>query len=252
MTLRWMTVILLCASALTAAAQTPEQLYTEANSLYQQGKLTEARERYETIGRDGWVSGELYFNLGNCYYKLGDFGKAILNYERAARLLPNDDDIRFNLQLAGLRITDRIEHTPRLFLWDWWDSVKGSFSLRSATWTAYGAYALVVILAAALILARTYAMRKWMLIALLAGSCFFAASLTLFLAKESDDMRRDEAVVTAPVTTIKNSPDRASSDAFVLHAGVKVLILDSVNDWVKVRLPDGKVGWMEQSAAEII
>jgi hypothetical protein len=109
-----------------------------------------------------------------------------------------------------------------------------------------------MLLAAGMIFARTYALRKWLFIALLAGGGVFVGALTLFLAKESDDTRRDEAVVTAPVTTIKNSPDRASSDAFVLHAGVKILILDSVNDWVKVRLADGKVGWMEQSAAEII
>jgi len=250
MTLR--VIILFLALAASATAQTPDQLYTEANSLYQQGRLTEARDRYEAIARDGWANGELYYNLGNCYYKLGEFGRAILNYERAARLLPNDEDVRFNLQMAGLRITDRIEPTPRLFLWDWWDGIKGSFSLRSATWTAFAAYALVMLLAAGMIFARTYALRKWLFIALLAGGGVFVGTLTLFLAKESDDTRRDEAVVTAPVTTIKNSPDRASSDAFVLHAGVKILILDSVNDWVKVRLADGKVGWMEQSAAEII
>jgi hypothetical protein len=176
----------------------------------------------------------------------------MLNYERAVRLLPNDDDVRFNLQLAGLRITDRIETTPRLFLWDWWDGIKSSFTLRSATWTAYGSYVLVLALAAGMLLARTYALRKWMLAGLLASGVFLVAAVTLFLAKEADDTRRNEAVVTAPVTTVKNSPDRSSSDAFVLHAGVKLLILDAVNDWVKVRLPDGKVGWMEQSAAEVI
>jgi hypothetical protein len=103
-----------------------------------------------------------------------------------------------------------------------------------------------------MLLARTYALRKWMLAGLLASGVFLVAAVTLFLAKEADDTRRNEAVVTAPVTTVKNSPDRSSSDAFVLHAGVKLLILDAVNDWVKVRLPDGKVGWMEQSAAEVI
>ena len=108
-------------------AQSPEQSFDQANLLYQQNKFGEARDAYEAIVHEGFVSGELYYNLGNAYYKTGDLGKAILNFERALRFMPNDDDLKHNLQLANLMIVDRIEPTPRLFLWDDWDGVKSAF-----------------------------------------------------------------------------------------------------------------------------
>ena len=112
-------------------AQSPEQVFQQGNALYQQGKFAEAAGVYEAILKSGSVSGELLFNLGNAYYKTGNMGKAILQYERALRLMPGDDDLRHNLQLANLLIVDRIEATPRLFLWDWWEGLKHALSLRA-------------------------------------------------------------------------------------------------------------------------
>jgi tetratricopeptide (TPR) repeat protein len=235
-----------------AQTQTPEQLFQQANGLYQQGKPAEARDLYEGLRQNGLESGELYYNLGNAYYKAGDLGRAILNYERALRLLPTDDDVRHNLELANLRITDRIEPVPRLFVWEYWDAVKNSFSLRSATWLAYAAYLLLLAFIAATVLSRTYRLRKVAFIASLAAGVILVALLALFFAKLSQGSRTDEGVVVASLTTVKNSPDSRSSDAFVLHAGVKVWILDTVSEWKKIRLADGKVGWMETAAVEVI
>jgi hypothetical protein len=232
--------------------QTPEQLFQQANGLYQQGKPAEARDLYEGLRQNGLESGELYYNLGNAYYKAGDLGRAILNYERALRLLPTDDDVRHNLDLANLRITDRIEPVPRLFIWEYWDVVKDSFSLWSAAWLAYASYLLFLAFIAAMVLVRTYRLRKVAFISSAAAGVILVAFLTLFLAKLTQGSRTDEGVVVAPITTVKNSPDSRSSDAFVLHAGVKVWILDTVSEWKKIRLADGKVGWMETSAVEVI
>jgi len=246
------TAILILLAGLYAGAQTPEQLFQQGNSYYQQSNFGAAIERYESILKTGLTSGELYFNLGNAYYKQGNMGNAILCYERALRLLPTDDDLRHNLQLANLLIVDRIEETPRLFIWDTWDSIKGWFSLTGITWTAYVLLLFAAGAVVTVVLARSYALRKVGMITTLVIGVFLVASVVILIDKARDAERTDEAIVLAPITTIKNSPDAKSSDAFVLHAGVKVRITDSVNEWVKIRLADGKVGWMERNAAEEI
>jgi tetratricopeptide (TPR) repeat protein len=244
-------VVLFCAWG-AVLGQGSEQAFQRGNALYQQGKFAEAVSVYEEIIKSGLVSGELLFNLGNAYHKTGKMGKAILQYERALRLMPGDDDLRHNLQLGNLLIVDKIEATPRLFLWDWWDGIKAALSLRASTWVTYAAFLLLVVSIAIVVLARSFAIRKAGVIAVVCTAMMFIFLLSVLVGRAIDAGRTDEAVVIAAITTIKNSPDPTSSDAFVLHAGVKVRITDSVNSWIKIRLADGKVGWMEKSAAEVI
>jgi len=244
--------VLLVACVGFSAAQSPEIMFQQANQLYQQGKVVEAKDLYETILRNGYVSGDLYYNLGNAYYKAGNIPRAILCYERAVRLIPNDDDLRHNLQLANLMITDRIEPAPKLFIWEYWDGLKGLFSVRGATWLVYVGFLVVIAALATVVLARRYAFRKAALILGAAAGVIFIVSLLLLGAKLSDTTRTDEALLQSGIVAVKNSPDAKSSDAFVLHGGVKVKIVDRVGGWVKIRLADGKVGWMEVTAVEII
>jgi len=252
MNLRITVVVLLVGVFSVLHAQSPEQVLEGANQIYQQNKFVEARGAYESILQNGYASGELYYNLGNTYYKLGNIARAILNYERALRFMPNDDDLGHNLQLANLMITDKVDPTPRLFVWDYWDATKNAFSMDGITWVTYICYVLVIGLLAAAMLWRPYRSSKWGVIAIVVSGIAFVMSLVVFVAKISDLTRSDMAVVTTNVATIKNSPDSRSSDAFVLHGGVKVQITDKVSDWVKIRLADGKVGWMEVTAAEAI
>ncbi len=245
-------VMVLMLSAAALHAETAEQAFDQANQLYQQGTFTDAIEKYEAILQSGLVSAELYYNLGNAYYKTGNIGKAILNYERALRLQPNDDDILHNLQLANLMLTDRIEPTPRLFIWDWWEGIKRAFSLSGITWISYVIFLFLLGSIATVLLAGTYALRRVGFAAALGGAVLLGIALVIFFGKLDDVQRSDLAVVTANITTIKNSPDPKSTDAFVLHSGVKVLITDRVNEWLKIRLADGKVGWMERNACEVI
>jgi tetratricopeptide (TPR) repeat protein len=233
-------------------AQSPEQVFEEGNRLYQEKKFSEARKAYESLLNNGYLSGDLYYNLGNAYYKVGNIAKAILNYERGLRLVPNDEDLRHNLKLANLMVADRIEPTPRLFFWDYWDSIRGAFSVESITWITYGAYILVIGSIGIVILSRSFQTRKIAITGWAGSALVFIVLLLVCLVKISDLGRDDLAVVTHDIITIKNSPDAKSSDAFVLHSGVKVQITDRVNDWIKIRLADGKVGWMENNGAERI
>lgn len=233
-------------------AQTPEMLFVEANQLYQQGRFSEAQDLYERIHAEGYASPELYFNLGNAYYKLGSIPKAILSYERALRLAPSDDDARYNLQLANLLLTDKIESTPRLFLWDYWDAIKAAFSPAPLTIVGYVFLVLALVALSLLVASRSYARRKVWFIAACSSGALMILCVVLLFATVADRQRADTAIVMTAVTTIKNAPDGRSTDAFVLHGGAKVVITDEVDGWVRIRLADGKVGWMERTAAEII
>ncbi len=232
-------------------AQTPEQLYDEANQAYRLGKFADAIQKYEKA-LDGAVSGEALYNLGNAYYKSGNIGKAILNYERAKKLLANDEDVYHNLQLANLMITDRIEPVPGLFIWEWWEAIKLTFTLTGITWLAYMFFVLVIGTVLIAMLAPSYVLRRASLFAGIVCFVLLIVSVTVFVAKLDTLEAKDSAVVIANITTVKNSPDMNSTDAFVLHSGIKVSILDRVNTWLKIRLADGKVGWLDQTAAEII
>jgi hypothetical protein len=243
---------LLAAFPLTMSAQAPEQRFEQGNEAYQQGKINEAVDTYESILRNGYISGPLYYNLGNAYYRAGNIPRAILNYERALRLMPGDDDLRHNLQLANMMITDKIEPTPRLFLWDYFDAVKNAFTLDAVTWLAYAGFVLVVGSVCVVILGRTYFVRKVGLWGSAVSVFVLLVFVTLFFVKLNDVNRQNEAVVTSNIVTVKNSPDEKSSDAFVLHGGVKVQIIDQLSSWIKVRLADGKVGWMESKETERI
>ncbi|HTO93958.1 MAG TPA: tetratricopeptide repeat protein [Bacteroidota bacterium] len=245
-------LILLILLAAPAYAESPQAMLAAADQLYQQGKFAEAREAYGAILSGGYESATLYYNLGNACYKSGAIPSAIVNYERARRLAPGDDDLRHNLQIANMMLTDRIEPAPRLFVWDYWDGIRNNFSFTSLVALVYLLYALVAVCASSFLLARTYRLRK---ISLLSGAGVFVVLLffiVVLIARMEDITRTDEAVVMSPIVTVKNSPDPKSSDAFVLHGGVKLLLIDRVGDWSKVRIADGKVGWLEATAVQVI
>ncbi len=233
-------------------SQNPQQVFDRANQLYQQNQYAEAQAEYEKLLQNGFGSAEVEYNLGNACYKSGQLAKAILHYERARKLAPGDEDLRHNLRLANLMITDKIEAAPRFFLVEAWNSLKAILSMEGLAWFGYGCYTVCLGAIALMLLARTYTIRKVSFLAALIGGSLCAVLFTIFLVKQSDLHRSDTAIVMVVASTLKNAPDARSSDAFVLHAGVKIQILDRVGEWVKIRIADGNVAWIEQQAIEVI
>jgi tetratricopeptide (TPR) repeat protein len=228
------------------------QTFERANQLYLQAKFPDAVAQYEKIAQSGFESGELYFNLGNAYYKSGNIQKAILNYERAKQLLPRDEDVQFNLQLANLQVVDKIDAVPRLFVYRWADSMLALFSLSTMGWIVYSFFMLTLAAFAVFLYVKTYTQKR---LSMFAGLVFSAALILTMIGygvQSYKESNTEFAIVMSDVANIKAAPDSKGNDLFVLHKGLRVQVLDGVNHWRKIRLADGKIGWIPEDDCESI
>jgi tetratricopeptide (TPR) repeat protein len=240
-------LILFCLS-ISLFAQTPDELMKSANKFYQDGNYPAAIESYQKILSQGFESGALYFNLGNTYFRSGRLGHAIFNYEKGLKLEPNDEDLSYNLKIANARTFDKITELPKLFIVSWWEGLVTAFSVSG--WTF-----IVVIVFWALVasLAFYFFSNK----ARLQRISFLSSSISLSIliivvvilaARISREATTNYGILVEQTYSAKVSPDTRSNDAFVIHEGIKFAIDDQLNDWAKIRLIDGKVGWVQKNA----
>jgi tetratricopeptide (TPR) repeat protein len=232
-----------------ALAQAPERAFTRANDTYKNADYKRAAQMYEDLVTSGIESEEVYFNLGNCYYKLGNIAAAILNYERAQRLDPTDEDIDFNLTLAQSRITDKIDPAPQFFVVKWWRMFV-ALATPSA-WSLVGVILVwsFIVVAALFFIARSPSFKKAMFAVGLV--MLFCAALMFTFAFQQHN-KATSAIVFASSVVAKSEPQEESKDLFVLHEGTKIDILGIDGEWYKVRIADGSVGWMRLNTVRII
>ncbi len=251
-----MKFIFLCLSVVVvnAYSQTEEltSVFEEANRLYLEQKYDAAISRYESVIKNGYESGGVYFNLGNAYFKSGKIQNAILNYERAKKIIPNDDDVNFNLQLANIQLIDKVESIPELFIYQWFDFLLTIFSLEAMVWMIYVLFLAVLGSFSIFLFARTYERKRYSLMSGMIFSFFLGIGIANFLIQSYRETNSEFAIVMTDVANIKSAPDSNGNDLFVIHRGIKVQVLDSVNKWNKIRLADGKVGWIPEQEVEII
>lgn len=236
----------------SAAQQLSELDPKAAEELYRQGDYPAAISIYQQIIGQGLTNGEIYYNLGNCYYKLGQYGRAILNYQRAHPFLGNDPDLQVNLKLANLRIYDRIEPLPRFFIIRILEGAAGFLSTRR--WAFLFLLAEWVLLACliALHLIRKPRWRRLFVGSFVSVGLVFILSGGFFLQQMIQEGRLVQGIVLAEKVEVRSAPESGSTELFALHEGVKVRVLRQVSGWAEIRLADGKQGWMPQSAFEII
>ena len=245
-------ILLTVACACTVFAQTAPDEFERGNAFYRDGKYDQAALSYEAILKQGLASSSLYFNIGNCYYRMGRVAPVILAYERALRLQPNDADTKHNLALVNLKALDRLEPLPEIFFIEWLRSFSAVVPLH-ATVRLFAACWLLLFAGLSLfyLLANPAVLR--FLRGLAIASAIALIPLTIVLVTQIVDSRnRTDAVITASVVTAKTSPDAQSLDAFVAHEGLKVKLSDAVGEWMKLVLPDGKVGWIKAQDCERI
>lgn len=250
--------VLLPADTAAAATDTmsgpvpAEALWDRANTAYINGDYHAAMEFYEELVARGLGSAKLYYNLGNAYFKDGLTGRAILYYHKALRLAPGNDDIRYNLSVAEARAKDRIEAIPDFFLTEWIRAVRRTMSCTA--WSVLSLAALVLTLGLFLIylLAQRLSLRKGGFYGTILAGVLFVLT-TCFAAGERREMLDDShAVVMAASTAEKSSPDKSSTDLFVLHEGTLVSITNRLEGWCEITIADGKKGWLEAKTIETI
>jgi len=221
-----------------------QDLFKQATSLYNEGKFDEAAENYLAILENGEHSAELYFNLGNTYYKLNKIAPSIFYYEKALLLNPNDRDIKNNLTFAQNMTLDDIETLPQPGISRFYKAVTSFFSFDQ--W-AYLAVAFMILFVSLYILFYFLAYATQKRVAFISALVFFVFSIGSFIfayVQYADFKAEQPAIVFAEEISIKSEPNARSQEVFVLHAGTKVNVLNQLNDWKKIALINGKTGWV--------
>ena len=239
---------------LTPSLLTPASAVTkaEADSSYVRGQYQQAITQYEALLKQG-ASADLYYNLGNAYYRTENIPEAVLNYERALLLSPGDRDIRFNLQIARSKTFDKIVPESEMFFVTWSRSLVSMMSVDAWARTALVSLAITIILLLVYLFSERIWLRK-------AGFFGGVALLLLFVGanifawqQKKDLLNRKGAIIFAPSVTVKSTPAANGTDLFILHEGTKVVITDgSMKEWKEIRLADGKEGWIESKHIRVI
>uniref|UniRef100_UPI00405749BE tetratricopeptide repeat protein n=1 Tax=Alistipes sp. TaxID=1872444 RepID=UPI00405749BE len=240
------------ALATTADQLTPEALWDKANTAYLRSDYHTAHETYEEILARGLASAKLYYNLGNAYFKEGNMGRAILNYHRALRLKPGDEDILHNLAVAEKQTVDRIESIPSFFLVEWMRALGSVMSGRMWTILSLLLFALSLALLLLFLLSQRMAWRKWGFYGTLLSFILFIMATLFATADRRRSLKPEEAVILSSAVSVKSSPDGSATDLFLLHEGTLVKLGEEIDGWTEITLADGKKGWLELRHMEII
>jgi tetratricopeptide (TPR) repeat protein len=246
-------ILSLCLAGLPllGAAQA-DSLWTSANNLYADGKYAEAAEAYTAIIGSGKQSSALLFNTGNAYYKQGELAKAILFYERALRLNPDDEDVAYNLELANSQTVDKIEPLPEFFLVAGLRLVKSTLTIGGWAWVSVCCFAAGLLLLLFSFFGRASARRKITFFTAIIAFVISLASLYISISEKNRYEAHSEAIIMSGIVAVKAAPDNTSVDLFVLHEGAKVQILELLSGWKKIKTADGNQGWIPQTSAEAI
>jgi tetratricopeptide (TPR) repeat protein len=229
-----------------------QQLFQNANAAYQAGNFPLAVEQYETILTSGKLfSTELYYNLGNGYFRLNQTGRAILNYERAARLSPTDADIQTNLTVARGRVTDDIEAVSEVFFVKWYRLLRSL--LTADAWATFGLFFLWLG-------GGGFAMwllgkeRQWKKRGFIVGCVALPLSLLIFLMTNNAAKITEATfgIVMSKETPFRNAPNENAAVTATLHEGIKVEIVDKIGELTKVKLANGEEGWVNAAEVEKI
>lgn len=222
-------------------------LIDSANAAYNKANYNKALSFYEHFLGGGIESAQAYYNMGNCYYRLNEMGKAILYYEKAEKLKPGDPDIQFNLQLANQKIIDKVTADAPIFIYSDWKKFEDIFTEKG-----WGILC-ITFLCMGLLLFAAYLITPRMVLKQLSfwtGCVLIVFSLfTFYVARQQYELlnSHDTAIVTASTVTVTGAPDEKATQLFVIHEGTKVSVVNSQGEWTEIKLANGNQGWLISS-----
>lgn len=246
---------LLCASiivqASTLSRSDAQALDLQAQEAYAAGDHATALMLFDSVAST-YSSVDLFYNIGNCHFKLGDVPRSILNYERALRLDPGAEDVLTNLEMARTQVVDRLDRMPGFGLGGTWGKFRGGSDVDQwARWALWGCVAMFVAFGLGSIVRP-----RWLrntAFSLGSGLLLFTLVSTAFAAWRSAEIRdTSEAIILAAKVDARSEPRAGSPVLFVLHKGTKVTLLQTQDAWHEVALPNGNVGWMPAESMERI
>ncbi len=244
--------VLFALTVLQVKAQSVDSLMMQADNAYNQGLYDSSVNLYNQVLNKHLESATLYYNLGNAWFKKGEIPHAILYYEKAKKLSPDDEDINYNLKVANSLIVDKIDTVPKLFFQQWWSYFYDLFGANQWAIILLVSWALLILFFGIFVFSGNRKRKK-------AG--FFIGVLFLLLTiagyalasqKYHHSISHNEAIVFTPTITVKSSPTQTAVDLFVIHEGTKVKVLDKVDNWVKIKIANGSIGWIPKDSVEEI
>ncbi|MDO3389945.1 tetratricopeptide repeat protein [Bacteroides sp. ET489] len=222
------------------------------DSAYIKNDYKSAIQIYEALLEKGEAA-EVYYNLGNCYYKTNDIAKSILNYERALLLDPGNTDIRVNLEMARAKTVDKITSIPDIFFVAWIKSLINCLSVDA--WAKCGIlfFILFLVAVALFFFSKQASLKKGGFIGGIVFLILVVLSNVFASQQKAVLVNRNAAIVLVPSVTVRSTPSESGTSLFILHEGSKVELKDnSMREWKEIRLEDGKVGWVPTSSIEVI
>jgi len=234
------TLLLFLCISLNIIANKP--LFTKANTAYANDSITKAIALYDSILVSGRESSELYYNLGNCYYKNKDWANAIWHYEKSLQLT-NNEHAEENLALTKLKIFDRIETLPQLFYKKWWTSTQGILSTKHWQYLAILSIFLALLFGTLNKLLNKNTKKYYIF--------FLTSALLLLLISDSsyqNKIAKKEGIIFSSVVVINSAPTLNSTELFILHSGTRLEITDKIGDWIHITIANGNSGWILQNA----
>lgn len=235
-----------------AAKQENSVTKAEGDSAYMKNDYATAIQIYETLLKNGEAA-EVYYNLGNSYYKADDISKAILNYERALLMKPGNADIRANLEIARAKTVDKVIPVPEIFFVSWTKSLINSLSVDA--WAKIGIVCFFFLLASLyfFFFSKNIGRKKMGFIGGLVFLVLVILANVFAYQQKNELLDRNSAIVLTPSVTVRSTPSESGTSLFILHEGRKVEVKDSsMREWKEIRLEDGKVGWVPASSIEVI
>jgi tetratricopeptide (TPR) repeat protein len=229
-----------------------EALFSQATDSYNNGDYQKAIEYYLEILENGKHSSELYFNLGNAYYKLNQIAPSIYNYEKALLLSPNDAEIKNNLSYAQNMTLDAIETLPETGLAKIYKSMTEIMSFDEWSYTAVVFMILFALLYIAFYYFRYATQKRIAFISSIAALLISIGSAAFAFVQYNDFKSDQPAIVFSSEVQIKAEPNQRSEQIFILHEGTKVNVLEELNEWKKIKIIDGKTGWVTSESIRLL
>lgn len=227
-------------------------LFNRATTAYNEGNYEQAAESYLKILENEQHSPELYFNLGNCYYKLNHIAPSIYYYEKALLLKPNDPEIKNNLAYAQNMTLDAIEPLPKTVFSKLYNTTVKALSFDQWAYLAVAFMFLFVISYIAFYFFRFSSRKRIAFVTSIISILFMVVGLIFAYMGYRDFKKDNPAIIFSEETMVKSEPNKRSQAIFTLHEGAKVNVVDILNDWKKIEIADGKTGWISSEDLKML